>query len=85
MVSAVLFVIFLFLLVFFYPLVCFFLAVSAWLQKRWAIKGDVSDEKLAAIIDAKTDRQKELAFVISVVLIFFVLAPFLVFWLIDFP
>lgn len=85
MVSVSLLAIFFLLLVFFYPMICLVLAVSAWSQKRWADKGGLSEEEFAAIIDARTDRRKERAFIVSIALLFFVLAPFLVFLLMGIP
>jgi hypothetical protein len=83
MISPILFIIFFFILVLFYPAVSLVLSVSAWVLKRRAGEKNIMDKKLGEIIDKKTDKLKDLVFIISVFFIFFFVAPFAVFYIIN--
>jgi len=67
----------------FYPAVSLVLSVSAWVLKRRAGKKNITDKKLGEIIDKKTDKLKELVFIVSVFFIFFFAAPFAAFYIIN--
>jgi len=83
MISPILFIIFFFILVLFYPAVSLVLSVSAWVLKRRAGGKNITDKKLGEIIDKKTDRLKDLVFIVSVFFIFFFAAPFAAFYIIN--
>ena len=69
-------IIFFFVLVVVYPAVVGILVLYAWIKKRRVI-GNLAGGTQAAQIDEATDRLKNRLFIISLVLAFFVIAPFL--------
>jgi len=83
MIFPIIFIVFFFILVLFYPAASLVLSVSAWVLKRRTEKRNIKDKKIGEIIDKKTDRLKELVFIISVFLIFFFAAPLAVFYIIN--
>ncbi|RZB36601.1 MAG: hypothetical protein SRB2_02097 [Desulfobacteraceae bacterium Eth-SRB2] len=83
MISSIIFIVFFFILVLFYPAVSLVLSVSAWVLKRRAGGKNITDKKLGEIIDKKIDKLKDLVFIISVFFIFFFVAPFAVFYIIN--
>jgi hypothetical protein len=76
MVALTTIVIFFFVLVIIYPVAVSLLALAGWIKKRRIILNDAASTK-ASQIDAITDRLKSRLFIISLVLAFFVIAPFL--------
>ena len=72
--------IFFFLLVLVYPAVCALLAFAAWYRIR-RVKGTADEEVCVARIEARTDQLKNKAFKISILLLFFGVAPFTALWL----
>jgi hypothetical protein len=64
-----------------YPAAAVAVALYRWIKKRQAIRHDTGGTIIAQI-DETTDRLKNRWFIISVVLAFFVIAPFLVFLII---
>ena len=83
MISPILFIVFFFILVLFYPAASLVLSVSAWVLKRRAGGKNITDKKLGEIIDKKTDKLKELVFMVSVFFIFFFAAPLAAFYIIN--
>ena len=83
MISSIILIVFFFILVLFYPAVSLVLSVSACLLKPWAEKRNIKEIKIAEIIDKKTDKLKELLFMISVFFIFFFAAPLAAFYIIN--
>jgi hypothetical protein len=83
MISSIIFILFFFILVLFYPAVSLVLSVSAWVLKRRAGEKNITDKKLGEIIDKKTDKLKELVFMVSVFFIFFFAAPLAAFYIIN--
>ena len=71
-------VIFFAVLTLIYPAAAAVAALLAWLRKRRA----GGSRELLERIDASTDRLKDRLFIFSVAAAFFVIAPFLVVWLI---
>jgi hypothetical protein len=69
-------VIFFFVLVIVYPSAVGVLVLYGWIKKRRILRNDARGA-MAAQIDATTDRLKHRLFIISIVLAFFVVAPFL--------
>lgn len=69
-------IIFFFVLVVVYPAVVGILVLYGWIKKRRVI-GNLTGDTQAAQIDEATDRLKNRLFIISLVLAFFVIAPFL--------
>jgi hypothetical protein len=69
-------IIFFFVLVVVYPAVVGILVLYGWIKKRRVI-GNLAGDTQAAQIDEATDRLKNRLFIISLVLAFFVIAPFL--------
>ena len=65
-----------FLLLLVYPLAVIVVVLCGWLQKRRIKKADPNSHRLHEI-DDHTDRLKNRLFVISIVLVFFLMAPFL--------
>ncbi|SLM30281.1 exported hypothetical protein [Desulfamplus magnetovallimortis] len=85
MVSLIVILIFLFILAIFYPFALIVLSFGAFFVKiigRKAVDEEVEKVRIKQI-DLATDRIKEHLFTVSVVLIFFIIAPFVVlyFWL----
>lgn len=81
-------VIFFFLLVVVFPAVSLAVAAAAWVARRRAASGvaGVKDPSEAAQkLMQKTDRLKNAAFIISVVLLFFFVTPFAVLLFIQGP
>jgi hypothetical protein len=74
-------VFFFFVLLIIYPAAAAALSLYSWIKKRQAIRDDTGGAIIAQI-DETTDRLKNRWFIISVVLAFFVIAPFLVFLMI---
>ncbi len=68
------------LLVLVYPTVCAMLALVAWIQKRRQCAGKENSACIARI-DARIDRLKAKSFKVSLLLLFFAVAPFLTLWL----
>jgi hypothetical protein len=68
-------VIFFFILVVVYPAVVGILVFTGWIKKRRVNPNDAGTR--AAQIDEATDRLKNRLFIISLILAFFVIAPFL--------
>jgi hypothetical protein len=83
MISPILFIVFFFILVLFYPAASLALSVSAWALKRRAGEKRITDKNFSETIDQKTDRLKEVVFKISVFIIFFFAAPLAVFYIIN--
>ena len=69
-------VFFFFVLLILYPAAAAALALYGWVKKRRAIQNN-SGSAIVARIDEATDRLKNRWFIISIVLAFFVIAPFL--------
>ncbi len=69
-------VFFFFVLLILYPAAAAAVALCGWVKKRRAIQNH-SGSAIVAQIDATTDRLKNRWFIISLVLAFFVIAPFL--------
>lgn len=69
-------VIFFFVLVIIYPAAVSLLVLIGWVKKRRIIQNDAGGTE-AARIDEATDKLKNRLFIISIVLAFFVIAPFL--------
>lgn len=69
-------VLFFFVLLILYPAAAVAVTVYSWVKKRRAIRNNRSGA-IAARIDETTDRLKNRWFIISVVVAFFVIAPFL--------
>ena len=65
-----------FLLLLVYPLAVIVVVLYGWLQKRRIKKADSNSRSLDEI-DDHTDRLKNRLFVISIVIVFFLMAPFL--------
>ena len=74
-------VLFFFVLLVIYPAAAVAVALYSWVKKRQAIRNDTGGTIIAQI-DETTDMLKNRWFIISVVLAFFVIAPFLVFLMI---
>ena len=74
-------VFFFFVLLIIYPAAAVAVALYSWIKKRQAIRDDTGGTIIAQI-DETSDRLKNRWFIISVVLAFFVIAPFLVFLMI---
>jgi len=70
-------VFFFFVLLIIYPAAAAAVALYSWIKKRRAIRNGTGSTIIAQI-DEKTDRLKNRWFIISIVLAFFVIAPFLV-------
>ena len=85
MISSIIFIVFFFILILFYPSFSLVLSLSACLLKRRAEKRNINirDKKSGEIIDKKTDKLKELVFIVSVFFIFFFAAPLAAFYLIG--
>jgi hypothetical protein len=83
MISPILFIVFFFILVLFYPAASMVLSVSAWVLKRREEKRNTTDKKIGEIIDKKTDKLKELVFKVSLFIIFFFAAPLAVFLILN--
>jgi hypothetical protein len=69
-------VIFFFVLVIFYPATAALWVGAGCIKKRRVLRDD-PDGAQAVRIDAATDRQKNRFFIISIIIAFFVIAPFL--------
>jgi hypothetical protein len=69
-------IIFFFVLVVVYPAVVGILVLYGWIKKRRVI-GNLAGSTQAAQIDEATDRLKNRLFIITLILAFFVIAPFL--------
>jgi uncharacterized sodium:solute symporter family permease YidK len=69
-------VIFFFVLVIIYPATVAVLVLIGWIKKRRVLRNDPRGTK-AVQIDENTDRLKNRVFIISIVIAFFVIAPFL--------
>jgi multisubunit Na+/H+ antiporter MnhC subunit len=69
-------VIFFFVLVIIYPATVAVLVLIGWIKKRRVLRNDPRGTK-AVQIDENTDRLKNRLFIISIVIAFFVIAPFL--------
>jgi hypothetical protein len=69
-------IIFFFVLVIIYPAAVSLLVLIGWVKKRRIIQNDAEGTK-AARIDEATDKLKNRIFIITIVLAFFVIAPFL--------
>lgn len=82
MISLILILTFFCMIIFFYPAAVLVVSAGGWLMKRFGGKAedDTCEIKRCRQIDFKMDRLKEVLFTISVVLIFFVAAPFAVFY-----
>lgn len=65
-----------FLLLLVYPLAVGVAVFCAWVRKRRVIK-DAPDSHELRQIDDRTDRWKNRLFIISIVIVFFLVAPFL--------
>ena len=83
MISSIIFIVFFFILVLCYPAASLVLSVSAWVLKRQKEKRNIKDKKIGEIIDKKTDKLKELVFIVSVFFIFFFVAPLAAFYIIN--
>jgi hypothetical protein len=59
------------------------LSLSVWVLKRLVEKRNIEDKQIREIIDKKTDKLKELAFIGSVFFIFFFAAPLAAFYIIT--
>ncbi len=73
--------VFFLLLILVYPAVCAVITLFGALKKRTALK-TIQGMNTISEIDRTTDRLKESAFIISIVVAFFVVAPFIAFVLI---
>ncbi len=82
MVSLIVVLTFFWMVIILYPAAMLVLSAVAWLMKQYDKKpGDEASEiRRYRQIDFKMDRLKEIVFHVSVVLIFFVAAPFAVFY-----
>ena len=69
-------VLFFFVLLILYPAAAAAVALYGWIKKRRAIRSN-SGSTIVAQIDETSDRLKNRWFIISIVLAFFVIAPFL--------
>jgi uncharacterized paraquat-inducible protein A len=69
-------VIFFFLLVLVFPLVCLALAASAWAARRLGQKNPSGAGLGRLRLARRTDRLKQSAFIVSVVVLFFLVTPF---------
>jgi len=69
-------VIFFFVLVIIYPAAVAVLVLAAWVKKRRVIHNDSGNTKVVQI-DETIDRLKNRFFIISIIIAFFVVAPFL--------
>jgi hypothetical protein len=69
-------VIFFFVLVIIYPTTVAVLVLAGWVKKRRVIQNDAGKTKTIQI-DEAIDRLKNRFFIISVIIAFFVIAPFL--------
>jgi hypothetical protein len=69
-------VIFFFVLVIIYPAMVALLVLVGWIKKRRVLRNDPGGTR-AVQIDEDTDRLKNRVFIISIVIAFFVIAPFL--------
>ncbi|MEA1949482.1 MAG: hypothetical protein U9N83_19560 [Thermodesulfobacteriota bacterium] len=83
MISSIILIVFFFILVLFYPAASLVLFASAWVLKRRKEKRTIKDKKIRGIIDKKTDKLKELVFIVSVFFIFFFVAPLAAFYIIN--
>ncbi len=71
-------VIFLMALAVIYPAATAVLALLTWFRKRRVMQVEEDSRELLERIDESTDKLKEQLFIISIVVTFFVIAPFLV-------
>lgn len=86
MISLVTLIVFLFMLVLIYPAVMLMVAAAAFLQKTRSVKRNPKDFDLLKEIDRQTDRLKDRAFTITVILTFFFGTPLVVlFWIFTTP
>ncbi len=69
-------VIFFFVLVVIYPLAVALLVTAGWVKKRRGIQNS-AESQTANQIDDTIDRLKNRLFIISIIIAFFVIAPFL--------
>lgn len=69
-------VIFFFVLVIIYPVTVGLLVLTGWIKKRRVLRNDPGGTR-ADLIDEGTDRMKNRLFIISIIIAFFVIAPFL--------
>ena len=76
MTALVTVVFFFFVLLILYPAAAVIVALYSWVKKRRAIQNN-SGSAVVAQIEATTDKLKNRCFIISIVLAFFVIAPFL--------
>mgnify|MGYP001143364326 CR=1 FL=1 len=83
MISPVLFIVFFFILVLFYPAASLVLSVTGWMRKRRTQKRNIEDKTIGETIDKKTDKLKELVFIGSFFFILFFAAPLAVFYIIN--
>lgn len=81
MISLILPVVFFCILVLIYPIASMTLSISAWIWKQWEGKHDIKGKITAEMIDNKTDEIKDVMFNVLVYLIFFLVSPFAVFYL----
>jgi len=83
MISPILFIVFFFILVLFYPAVSLVISVSGWTLRRRRQKRNIKDNTIGETMDKKTDRFKDLGFIGSVLFILFFAAPLAVFYIIN--
>ena len=69
-------VIFFFLLVMVFPLVCLTLAASAWAARRLGPNSPADAGWVRRRLARRSDRLKQSAFIVSVVVLFFLVTPF---------
>lgn len=65
-----------FVLVIIYPAAVAVLVLAGWVKKRRAIQNDAGSTQ-SALIDEAIDKLKNRFFIISIIIAFFVIAPFL--------
>lgn len=76
MVSLYSLIIFFFILVVLYSAVSLILSFSGWLLKKQASRRAPTADNVREAIDQRTDRLKSLAFNVTVILVLFVITPF---------
>ena len=69
-------IIFFFLLVMVFPLVCLALAAFAWAARRLGRNDPAGQDLNRRRLARRTDRLKQSAFILSVVVLFFLITPF---------
>lgn len=81
MMSLMMPIVFFCILVLLYPVASLVLSISTWLFKQRVSRRNVPGDAIDEMIDKKTDELKEVMFNILVFLIFFIISPFVLFYL----